>query len=117
MQATWSQPVAEEEVFSNDFASRRACPRRPWATSTRARRAGWDGTLTTFLYDEYVWRALPAGASGFLPKRSSPERLIDAVRTVADGGSLLDPAVTRSLIHRYPAGGSPAPAPDESRTL
>src|SRR4051795_9629753 len=35
MQATWSQPVAEVVVFSNDFASRRARPSRPWATSTR----------------------------------------------------------------------------------
>ena len=34
MQATWSQPVAEVVVFSNDFASRRARPSRPWATST-----------------------------------------------------------------------------------
>ena len=35
MQATWSQPVAEAVVFSNDFANRRERPRRPWATSTR----------------------------------------------------------------------------------
>jgi DNA-binding NarL/FixJ family response regulator len=43
--------------------------------------------LTTFQHDEYVSGALRAGASGFLLKRSSPERLIDAVRTVAAGGS------------------------------
>ena len=73
--------------------------------------------LTTFQYDEYVWGALRAGASGFLLKRSSPERLIDAVRTVAEGESLLDPAVTRDLIHRFLAGGTPEPAAEESRTL
>ena len=56
--------------------------------------------LTTFQHDEYVWGALRAGASGFLLKRASPERLLDAVHTVASGESLLDPAVTRSLIQR-----------------
>ena len=73
--------------------------------------------LTTFQNDEYVWGALRAGASGFLLKRSSPERLIDAVRTVAAGEALLDPAVTRDLIHRSIAGESPAPGGAESRTL
>jgi DNA-binding NarL/FixJ family response regulator len=57
--------------------------------------------LTTFHHDEYVWGALRAGASGFLLKRASPERLLDAVRTIAAGEALLDPAVTRDLIHRY----------------
>lgn len=57
--------------------------------------------LTTFQHDEYVWGALRAGASGFLLKRSSPERLIEGVRTVAQGESLLDPAVTRDLIQRF----------------
>jgi hypothetical protein len=41
-QATWSQPVAEVVVFSNEFARRRERPRRPWASSTR-QRAGWGG--------------------------------------------------------------------------
>jgi DNA-binding NarL/FixJ family response regulator len=57
--------------------------------------------LTTFQYDEYVWGALRAGASGFLLKRASPERLLDAVHTVATGEALLDPAVTRTLIQRH----------------
>jgi DNA-binding NarL/FixJ family response regulator len=57
--------------------------------------------LTTFQHDEYVWGALRAGASGFLLKRASPERLLDAIRTVAAGEALLDPAVTRDLIERY----------------
>jgi DNA-binding NarL/FixJ family response regulator len=69
--------------------------------------------LTTFRNDDYVWRALRAGASGFLLKRASPERLIDAVRTVASGDTLLDPSVTRSLVEHFvvrgPAGpGDPA---------
>ena len=61
--------------------------------------------LTTFPDDEYVYGALRAGASGFLLKRASPERLLDAVRTVAAGEALLDPAVTQNLISRYLATG------------
>jgi DNA-binding NarL/FixJ family response regulator len=57
--------------------------------------------LTTFDLDEYVYRALRAGASGFLLKDAPPERLIDAVRTVAEGETLLAPALTRRLIERY----------------
>jgi len=57
--------------------------------------------LTTFRHDEYVWGALRAGASGFLLKRASPERLIDAVHTVAAGETLLDPAVTRDLVEHF----------------
>ena len=73
--------------------------------------------LTTFQHDEYVWGALRAGASGFLLKRSSPERLIDAVRTVAAGEALLDPAVTRDLIHHYLDGETHEPGAASTRTL
>jgi len=66
--------------------------------------------LTTFQHDEYVWGALRAGASGFLLKRSPPERLIDAVRTVAAGDALLDPAVTRDLIRQFARGDTAGPA-------
>jgi len=57
--------------------------------------------LTTFRHDDYVWGALRAGASGFLLKRTQPERLIEAVRTVYNGDSLLDEAVTRELIDHF----------------
>jgi DNA-binding NarL/FixJ family response regulator len=68
--------------------------------------------LTTFHDDDYVYGALRAGASGFLLKRASPERLLDAVRTVAAGEALLDPSVTRSLISRFlGAGGSTSSEP------
>jgi DNA-binding NarL/FixJ family response regulator len=56
--------------------------------------------LTTFEEDDYVFGALRAGASGFLLKRSRPEELIAAVRTVARGDSLLSPSVTRRVIDR-----------------
>jgi DNA-binding NarL/FixJ family response regulator len=57
--------------------------------------------VTTFNLDEYVYRALRAGASGFLLKDSPPPDLIAAIRTVAAGESLLAPAVTRALVGRF----------------
>jgi DNA-binding NarL/FixJ family response regulator len=57
--------------------------------------------LTTFDLDEYVFRGLRAGASGFLLKDVSPEDLVHAVRVVAEGESLLSPSVTRRLIEEF----------------
>ena len=57
--------------------------------------------LTTFDPDEYVFRALQAGASGFILKDLPPEDLAPTVRTVVDGGALLDPMITRRLIGRF----------------
>ena len=59
--------------------------------------------LTTFDLDEYVYDALRAGASGFLLKDVTAERLFDAVRVVADGEALLAPGVTRRLISEFAA--------------
>ncbi|SEK34759.1 response regulator [Nonomuraea pusilla] len=66
--------------------------------------------LTTFDLDEYVYDALRAGASGFLLKDVTAERLFDAVRVVAAGDALLAPAVTRRLIGEF-ARLRPRPAP------
>jgi len=63
--------------------------------------------LTTFELDEYVFEALRSGASGFLLKDAEPTDLLDAIRVVADGGSLLAPSVTRRVIEHF---GSAAPA-------
>ena len=63
--------------------------------------------LTTFDEDEYVEAALRAGVSGFLLKVAPPERLVDAVRTVASGGGLLDPSVTVRVIESF-ATAAPA---------
>jgi DNA-binding NarL/FixJ family response regulator len=57
--------------------------------------------LTTFDLDEYVYEALRAGAGGFMLKDAPPRQLVEAVRTVAAGDSLLAPAVTKRLIQRY----------------
>jgi DNA-binding NarL/FixJ family response regulator len=56
--------------------------------------------LTTFEQDDYIFGALRAGASGFLLKRTRPEELVAAVRTVAAGDSLLSPSVTSRVIAR-----------------
>jgi DNA-binding NarL/FixJ family response regulator len=57
--------------------------------------------LTTFDVDEYVFEALRAGASGFLLKDVPPEQLCWAIRSIAAGDALIDPAVTRRLILRF----------------
>ena len=57
--------------------------------------------VTTFENDEYVYEALGAGASGFLLKRSRPQQIVDAVRVVARGDSLLFPAAVRRLAAAY----------------
>lgn len=54
--------------------------------------------LTTFDRDDYLFSALEAGASGFLLKNCEPETLLEAIRTVAEGSSLLAPEVTRRVI-------------------
>jgi DNA-binding NarL/FixJ family response regulator len=74
------------------------------ATSRILAEADWGVRvliLTTFDPDEYVYRALRAGASGFVLKDIPPEELPTAVRTVADGGALLAPSITRRLIGQF----------------
>jgi len=65
--------------------------------------------LTTFDLDEYVYDALRAGASGFLLKDVTAERLFDAVRVIAEGEALLAPTVTKRLIGEF-ARQRPRPA-------
>jgi DNA-binding NarL/FixJ family response regulator len=57
--------------------------------------------VTTFGDDENVYAALHAGADGFLPKRARPAEIVDAVRVVARGDSLLFPAAIRALAVRH----------------
>lgn len=61
--------------------------------------------VTTFENDEYVYEALRAGADGFLLKRARPAEIVNAVRLVAEGESLLFPASVRQLAAEYGAGG------------
>jgi DNA-binding NarL/FixJ family response regulator len=59
--------------------------------------------LTTFDLDDFVFRALQAGAAGFLLKDTPPLELVQAVRVVAGGESMLSPSVTRRLIDHFAA--------------
>jgi DNA-binding NarL/FixJ family response regulator len=72
----------------------------------------WDDppkviVLTTFDADDYVVRALGAGASGFLLKDTPPAAITEAVRRVADGDPMLSPSVTSRLIAQLTAGQAP----------
>lgn len=72
--------------------------------------------LTTFDVDDYVFEALQIGASGFLVKDTEPSELVKAVRTVAAGGALLSPGVTRKVLTALSDAGRPA-APEPDRIL
>ncbi|ALG10814.1 response regulator [Kibdelosporangium phytohabitans] len=70
---------------------------------------------TTFDLDEYVYRALRNGASGFLLKDMSPALLVEAVRAAANGASLISPAVTvRLLSHLAPRRTDEPEAPEQA---
>lgn len=89
-------------------------------TAARTVTAVGDGAgprvlvLTTFDLDEIVFDALEAGADGFLLKRSTPEELVDGIRTVAAGEALIAPAITRRFLaevaRRRAGAGSPGGA-------
>jgi DNA-binding NarL/FixJ family response regulator len=65
--------------------------------------------LTTFELDDYVLRALRAGASGFMLKGIEPTELLDAIRLVHAGDALLAPSVTRRLLDRFADLRAPTP--------
>src|SRR5258706_9824907 len=68
--------------------------------------------ITTFDTDENLYNALRARASGFLLKVSSPEHLITAIRVVAGGEALLDPAITTRGISAFAEKLGPLPPPE-----
>jgi DNA-binding NarL/FixJ family response regulator len=84
-----------------------------WATEQITADSSLAGTrivvVTTFELDEYVERAIRAGASGFLVKDTEPVELLRAVRVVAAGDALLSPGVTKRLLERVGALGDRAP--------
>ncbi|MBU1494202.1 MAG: response regulator transcription factor [Actinobacteria bacterium] len=86
--------------------------------ATREITAGEGGpkvlVLTTFELDEYVYEALRAGAAGFVLKRVPPADLIEAVRVVASGDSMVYPAATRRLVERF---ASPSVSKEQARAL
>lgn len=92
-----------------------------WATEQIAADPALAGVrviiVTTFELDEYVVRAVRAGASGFLVKDTEPADLVRAVRAVAEGDALLSPGVTRSLLTRLSAGLRDVPDPGRLAVL
>jgi DNA-binding NarL/FixJ family response regulator len=73
--------------------------------------------LTTFDLDEYVYAAVRAGASGFLLKDVSPDRLVQGVRAVAHGETMLAPALTRRLLERFATAPLPGELPEDLARL
>jgi DNA-binding NarL/FixJ family response regulator len=67
--------------------------------------------LTTFDLQEYVFRALQAGASGFLLKEVPPAELVVGIGIVARGEALLSPTITRRLIEDFALAEEPGPPP------
>ncbi|GAI15447.1 unnamed protein product, partial [marine sediment metagenome] len=57
--------------------------------------------LTAYDYEEYIFPILEAGAAGYLLKDMSGHELVDAIRTVYRGETVLHPAVTRKLVERF----------------
>jgi DNA-binding NarL/FixJ family response regulator len=68
--------------------------------------------LTTYDLDRYVYDALAAGAAGFLLKATPPDRLVEGIRTVCAGESLLAPTLTRRLIEEFLRQPPPGEGPD-----
>lgn len=119
------------EARDGGAAVRRARDLRPDVVLMDVRMPGTDGiaatralvdegvcavlVLTTFDLDEYVFAALRAGAAGFLLKSVDADRLVDAVREVAAGQSVLAPGVTARVVaaavdHPEPGGPPAVPA-------
>src|SRR5215510_13804394 len=73
--------------------------------------------LTTFDQNEYIYRALRAGAAGFLLKDAPSSRLIAAVRAAATGDSLIEPSITHRLVERFAEPEPPAGVPDRLAPL
>ena len=73
--------------------------------ATRRIKADWDEAniliLTTFDDDEYIFEGLRAGASGYLLKDVSGKELAEAIRTVANGGTLIAPSVARKVVAEF----------------
>ncbi|EWC61148.1 putative two-component system response regulator [Actinokineospora spheciospongiae] len=69
--------------------------------------------LTTFDSDEYIATALRTGASGFVLKDTGPEQLAQMVRTLAHGGVVLSPKVTRTVVDGYLGSGAGSDAAEQ----
>ena len=122
------------EAADGDEAVRQTADLRPDVVLMDIRMPGTDGisataaitekyrktrvlVLTTFEEDEYVFGAIRAGAAGFLLKDASREKLVEAIRVVHGGESLLSPSVTRRLIETFAQRGAPVTPSTKAESL
>ena len=115
------------EAGDGEAAVRAVADMRPDVVLMDVRMPGMDGlaatravlaaadppkvvVLTTFDLDEYVFAALKAGASGFLLKDVGQRSLVDGIRAVVRGDTLLAPSVTRRLVEHHVARAEPPAA-------
>jgi DNA-binding NarL/FixJ family response regulator len=78
--------------------------------------------LTVFKDDDRIFQAVCAGACGYLLKKTSPERLLEAVKEIAEGGAVMSPEVAKRVVELFRKSQAPAPAtgelsPQEMRLL
>ena len=111
--ATGTQAVEQARALAPDVVMMDIqMPGMDGIAATRQLRECKVLILTTFGSQDHVAHALLAGASGFLLKDATPEQLVQAVRVVAAGNALLDPAITRTLIQQaLPSLGKPPTPP------
>jgi DNA-binding NarL/FixJ family response regulator len=74
-----------------------------------ARPATFVLVLTTYETDDYILRAIEAGASGYLLKASPQEEILEGVRSVVRGETVLAPSIATKLVQRMREESSPAP--------
>jgi DNA-binding NarL/FixJ family response regulator len=77
--------------------------------------------LTVFKDDERIFQAICAGACGYMLKKTSPARLLEAIREIAEGGAVMSPEVATRVVDLFRKSQIPAPSvglsPQESRLL
>lgn len=73
------------------------------ATKLMKSQFPWVAILILTIYDdeEYLFEVLKAGAAGYLLKDVEPDRLVDAIRIIVNGGSVVQPEMTNKLIHEF----------------
>ena len=65
--------------------------------------------LTSYAHNRFVLAAMEAGADGYLLKESDAQRIVDAIRSVLNGGTVFDPVVTREVMSTLKSGGKVNP--------